>query len=98
MANKLKSIMLLCGYKSTREFCKRNNLEYQSFLRKLNSTQDYALQDVQTISDSLNLTPDDIVEIFLPKLFQKMKRHSRVIQNKKHEEEEVTDGLADKTI
>lgn len=60
------------GYFTIRSFCKAHNIKYNSFLRDINLNV-LRLSDVELIATKLNLTGYEIVEFFLPTVFENLK-------------------------
>ena len=73
VANKIKSLLRSKGY-SMRKYCMENGLTYQNFTRDIREGV-LLLSDAEEIAIKLNLTQREIIEFFLPVVFEKLKQN-----------------------
>jgi hypothetical protein len=70
-SNKIKALFIIKGY-SMKSVAKLINHDYQSLRRKVLSDT-LQIREVELIADKLNLTAFEVIEFFLPNVFQKLK-------------------------
>lgn len=72
--NKVKSLFALKGY-TIRNFCLEHDWDYNGFLRRINLGL-IKISEIEYIAIQFKMTPAEVVEFFLPNVFENIKHEA----------------------
>jgi len=72
----IKTKIILCGF-SLVEFAEDNGISYDKLNRKLSGKTKINIDDIEMFRTKLNLTQEEIIEIFFPEWLQNMQQNNQ---------------------